>query len=221
MVKSHRYFRSWITCLPARIVLKRLEKQPPRSRRHDLGDAPAGDDAVTTTEAAKILDVSAEFVRGEIEDGRMDAQIIRRPGKRTVYRLTREQLDAYCRRWGWGGVPADYQEPIPRSSLCHERGCKGIRQCRACRNIYSRVNRKKYSELDPVQRRKADVRRVAGMAQKRGKLTPSPCEVCGSTDVQKHHDDYAKPLEVRWLCPVHHREADRNKPTQPIEPTQQ
>lgn len=32
------------------------------------------------------------------------------------------------------------------------------------------------------------------------------CEVegCARTDVHAHHDDYTKPLEVRWLCPLHH-----------------
>ncbi len=35
---------------------------------------------------------------------------------------------------------------------------------------------------------------------RRGKLKPQPCEHCGSPDAQKHHDDYGKPLQVRWLC---------------------
>lgn len=36
-----------------------------------------------------------------------------------------------------------------------------------------------------------------------GKLVRQPCEVCG-TKAQAHHDDYSKPLEVRWLCARHH-----------------
>lgn len=40
-----------------------------------------------------------------------------------------------------------------------------------------------------------------------GIIVRQPCEVCGSTEnIHGHHDDYSKPLEVRWLCPKHHRE---------------
>ncbi len=55
-------------------------------------------------------------------------------------------------------------------------------------------------------------------AIKRGRLVPQPCESCGATGrmadgrnkVQAHHDDYNKPLEVRWLCQEHHHEWHRN-----------
>lgn len=37
-------------------------------------------------------------------------------------------------------------------------------------------------------------------------MTVRACEVCGRTrNVDAHHDDYAKPLDVRWLCRSHHR----------------
>ena len=38
----------------------------------------------------------------------------------------------------------------------------------------------------------------------RGHLARGACEVCESREAHAHHDDYAKPLEVKWLCKQHH-----------------
>ena len=43
------------------------------------------------------------------------------------------------------------------------------------------------------------------------KLFKEPCEVCSTTEgVQAHHEDYLKPLNVRWLCPPHHSQWHRD-----------
>ena len=39
-----------------------------------------------------------------------------------------------------------------------------------------------------------------------GRLIKQNCEVCGDPKTEAHHDDYDKPLDVRWLCKKHHEE---------------
>lgn len=82
----------------------------------------------------------------------------------------------------------------------------GQRWCRGCRAEWMREHRPKHSALPIGQRVKATARAYANVYQRRGKLVPGPCEVCGSVDTEKHHDDYSRPLAVRWLCRVHHLE---------------
>lgn len=43
-----------------------------------------------------------------------------------------------------------------------------------------------------------------------GYVLKAPCEVCGTDEnVEAHHDDYMRPLDVRWLCRTHHGEHHR------------
>jgi len=44
-----------------------------------------------------------------------------------------------------------------------------------------------------------------------GKVDKLPCEVCGIEKTEAHHDDYTKPLDVRWLCRKHHVEHHKNE----------
>lgn len=37
------------------------------------------------------------------------------------------------------------------------------------------------------------------------RLFKQPCQECGSTNSQAHHEDYSKPLNVVWLCFTCHR----------------
>lgn len=64
-----------------------------------------------------------------------------------------------------------------------------------------RVYFQRYRQNDPVRAKAHD---MLGNAVRDGKVIPEPCEVCGRTDVQGHHEDYSKPLDVIWLCPPHH-----------------
>jgi hypothetical protein len=43
-------------------------------------------------------------------------------------------------------------------------------------------------------------------ALKTGKLVKTACQVCGKVEVEGHHPDYSRPLDVVWLCKEHHME---------------
>jgi ribosomal protein S27AE len=62
---------------------------------------------------------------------------------------------------------------------------------------YARRSAQKYPE-------KRAARVAVGNAIRDGRLFKEPCGKCGSEKAQAHHDDYSKPLEVRWLCPRCH-----------------
>lgn len=58
---------------------------------------------------------------------------------------------------------------------------------------WRRANPAKYNAHLAVQR-----------ALTAGHLSKEGCEVCGSEVVDAHHDCYDEPLNVRWLCRLHH-----------------
>lgn len=66
--------------------------------------------------------------------------------------------------------------------------------------------KRRYIEKNTVKRA-AHI--IVGNAIRDGRLNkPHSCEVCGDSPkrIHGHHDDYSKPLIVRWLCPKCHKE---------------
>jgi hypothetical protein len=59
-------------------------------------------------------------------------------------------------------------------------------------------------DADPDELKKKRARRRLHHAIEKGRILRGPCESCGTPDAEGHHDDYDKPLDVRWLCPRCH-----------------
>lgn len=54
---------------------------------------------------------------------------------------------------------------------------------------------------------KQSVRATTRNYIKMGILIKEQCKVCGTNEnIEAHHEDYTKPLDVTWLCRKHHRE---------------
>ena len=84
-------------------------------------------------------------------------------------------------------------------------------RCPTCSQGNRRVERKakraynrRWEDHNPEKR---SAHKAVERALAKGTLVRQPCERCAATiGVHAHHDDYAKPLDVRWLCPIHHRD---------------
>lgn len=64
-------------------------------------------------------------------------------------------------------------------------------------------SKKRWEDKNP---KKKSVHGLVAYAIKNGVIKRRPCEICGHKKSHAHHDDYDKPLDVRWLCSRHHQE---------------
>lgn len=101
------------------------------------------------------------------------------------------------------------------------RPVKGMRYPREYYRDYDRIylsdpekrkrrkERQRQYKIDPETRPKYLARARLQRAVKDGRVRRTPCEMCGDPNTHGHHDDYSKPLDVRWLCRTHHAEVHR------------
>jgi hypothetical protein len=70
------------------------------------------------------------------------------------------------------------------------------------------IEREKYMahQNDPAYAERNTAHNAVGNAKRKGLLVKKSCLICGRVDAEAHHENYAKPLEVIWLCKAHHIE---------------
>lgn len=99
---------------------------------------------------------------------------------------------------------------------CKECNKQDVRKNRSANVDYyrqydkERGNRQSYDYVVDYRSKNKNKRKAHGIVQRAVrsmKLFKEPCEVCGQAEgVHAHHDDYLKPLNIRWLCPAHHKQ---------------
>jgi hypothetical protein len=90
------------------------------------------------------------------------------------------------------------------------------RKKRARLKGYKTEEHRKYRLNNPVKSR---AQTVLNIAVRSGKILRKPCSVCNDPNSHGHHEDYEKPLDVLWLCPIHHKEAHTKKTTKLVDMT--
>ena len=107
-----------------------------------------------------------------------------------------ERYRAQCRKWYYSDVDRTRERSL-RSF--HKRRAEG-------KPLHpSALATRPYDE-------KTRARRKLQNAVRSGAVTRQPCADCGTTtNVDAHHRDYSKPLEVEWLCRLCHAKKHREE----------
>lgn len=119
-------------------------------------------------------------------------------------------------------ICAKCRQTLPLSAFCKDKSRRNGHSnfCRPCRTERRRAYQRDPQSVITAARRarqknpKRDIaKRAVRRAIERGELSrPNKCDRCsqvppprnGRSSIEAHHDDYNKPLAVRWLCvPCH------------------
>ena len=140
------------------------------------------------------------------------AEVPERQVSKSYDRACRMCRAAYARSW---------REKRRAAGVAESRNQERAAEYEKARSADPVVKRRRADAMaryvrDPALRIQHEARWKVRRAVAAGTLTRQPCECCGEYKSQAHHDDYGKPLDVRWLCATCHRAWHRsNTPIYP------
>jgi len=99
-------------------------------------------------------------------------------------------------------------------SVRYRDGVPVLHICKDCNTEYKKQYRQRPNGKEAVKRavkkyESNNENRVNAWKEARV-LKSKPCEVCGVKNTHKHHPDISKPLDVIFLCPLHHKQAHKS-----------
>lgn len=183
-------------------------KMNPRPEEGGAGSGDAGRRSANPTslthaeQVAPVFTVWRKSLRRNPQSGHFVVWRLRHPApKRRPKPLTDEQRDRRnaLRRFRRANDPAYREKERARSRAHYAARTEAQREA-------SRVRRRERYAANPEVRRAHNAVRRAIL---RGTLVRLPCEVCGDPRSEAHHPDHSKPLEVRFLCKLHHKAIHR------------
>lgn len=127
------------------------------------------------------------------------------PEEEKTFKTSPARLAA-ARAWKIKNRERNKQINDARNSMIQADPVLRAKKLESCR----RSNKKNYRKRLEYDRSR-DPEKIAARNMVRhriadGRMQRKPCEICLSRNAHAHHDDYSKPLDVRWLCPKHHAE---------------
>ena len=132
-----------------------------------------------------------EFYRHkEMADGHLNKC---KPCARTDSTRTRESRIDYYR---------DYDKH--RAAQPHRVAARYQYQQTVAGKASANTAKKLWCERNPIKRQASSM--VSAAIKSGSIIKPSSCEGCGieAEKIHGHHDDYSRPLDVRWFCPKCH-----------------
>jgi len=97
----------------------------------------------------------------------------------------------------------NYAKKDGHGSICKQ--CDAIRE-----KLRIRVDHAKHQEAWKKRNpEKFEAHKILQRSVRKKLIEKTECFVCGDEKVEAHHADYDRPLDVIWMCRLHHRETHK------------